>query len=71
MKAIRGQRGLQHRGATLVSWVFAFYVAAYNLLRMRALLEDPRRREMPGETDRDDEAGGRERAPRRARSREP
>jgi hypothetical protein len=40
MKTVGGLRKLHHRGAALVRWVFTFHAAAYNLVRMRTLLED-------------------------------
>lgn len=39
MKTIGGLRKLRHRGGALVSWVFTFTAAAYNIVRMRRLLE--------------------------------
>jgi transposase len=38
MKAIGGLRKLRHRGGPLVTWVFTFAAAAYNIVRMRRLL---------------------------------
>lgn len=38
MKTIGGLRKLHHRGAELVTWVFMFTAAAYNIVRMRRLL---------------------------------
>ena len=38
MKTIGGLRKLRHRGAALVTWVFTFTAAAYNIVRMRRLL---------------------------------
>jgi len=39
MKTIGGLRKLRHRGGLLVSWVFTFTAAAYNIVRLRRLLE--------------------------------
>jgi len=39
MKTIGGLRKLRHRGGRLVTWVFTFTAAAYNIVRMRRLLE--------------------------------
>jgi transposase len=39
MKTIGGLRKLRHRGGALVSWVFTFTAAAYNIVRLRRLLE--------------------------------
>jgi transposase len=41
MKTIGGLRKLRHRGGPLVDWVFTFTAAAYNIVRMRRLLEQP------------------------------
>jgi transposase len=38
MKTIGGLRKLRHRGGRLVSWVFTFTAAAYNIVRLRRLL---------------------------------
>ncbi|MEO7275273.1 MAG: IS5 family transposase [Vicinamibacterales bacterium] len=38
MKTIGGLRKLHHRGGPLVTWVFTFAAAAYNIVRMRRLL---------------------------------
>jgi len=38
MKTIGGLRKLRHRGGPLVTWVFTFTAAAYNIIRMRRLL---------------------------------
>lgn len=38
MKTIGGLRKLRHRGGPLVSWVFTFAAAAYNIIRLRRLL---------------------------------
>jgi transposase len=38
MKTIGGLRKLRHRGGALVSWVFTFTAAAYNIVRLRRLL---------------------------------
>ena len=38
MKTIGGLRKLRHRGGPLVSWVFTFAAAAYNIVRLRRLL---------------------------------
>jgi len=37
MKTVGGMRKLRHRGLQLVSWMFTFATAAYNLVRMRNL----------------------------------
>jgi len=39
MKTIGGLRKLRHRGGHLVTWVFTFTAAAYNIVRMRRLLQ--------------------------------
>jgi len=39
MKTIGGVRKLRHRGGPLVDWIFTFTAAAYNIVRMRRLLE--------------------------------
>ena len=39
MKTIGGLRKLRHRGGPLVNWVFTFTAAAYNIVRLRRLLE--------------------------------
>jgi transposase len=39
MKTVGGLRKLRHRGGPLVTWVFTFTAAAYNILRLRRLLE--------------------------------
>ena len=39
MKTIGGLRKLRHRGGALVSWIFTFTAAAYNIVRLRRLLE--------------------------------
>jgi IS5 family transposase len=39
MKTIGGLRKLRHRGGPLVTWIFTFTAAAYNIVRMRRLLE--------------------------------
>jgi len=39
MKTVGGLRKLRHRGGPLVQWVFTFTAAAYNIVRMRRLLE--------------------------------
>ena len=41
MKTIGGLRKLRHRGGPLVQWIFTFTAAAYNIVRMRRLLETP------------------------------
>jgi transposase len=41
MKTIGGLRKLRHRGGPLVDWIFTFTAAAYNIVRMRRLLETP------------------------------
>lgn len=38
MKTIGGLRKLRHRGGPLVTWMFTFTAAAYNIVRMRRLL---------------------------------
>jgi transposase len=38
MKTIGGLRKLRHRGGALVTWVFTFTAAAYNIVRLRRLL---------------------------------
>jgi transposase len=38
MKTIGGLRKLRHRGGHLVTWVFTFTAAAYNIVRLRRLL---------------------------------
>lgn len=39
MKTIGGLRQLRHRGGPLVEWIFTFTAAAYNIVRLRRLLE--------------------------------
>jgi transposase len=39
MKTVGGMRRLRHRGGRLVTWLFTFTAAAYNIVRMRRLLE--------------------------------
>ena len=39
MKTIGGLRKLRHRGGPLVDWIFTFTAAAYNIVRIRRLLE--------------------------------
>jgi transposase len=39
MKTIGNLRKLHHRGGALVTWVFTFTAAAYNIVRLRRLLE--------------------------------
>jgi transposase len=41
MKTIGGVRKLRHRGGALVSWVFTFTAAAFNIVRLRRLLVVP------------------------------
>jgi transposase len=41
MKTIGGLRKLRHRGGPLVTWIFTFTAAAYNIVRMRRLLSAP------------------------------
>ena len=41
MKTIGPMRKLHHRGGPLVSWNFTFAAAAYNLVRLRRLLQEP------------------------------
>jgi transposase len=38
MKTVGGLRKLRHRGGALVTWVFTFTAAAYNIVRLRRLL---------------------------------
>lgn len=38
MKTVGGLRKLRHRGSPLVTWVFTFTAAAYNIVRLRRLL---------------------------------
>jgi transposase len=38
MKTVGGLRKLRHRGGPLVTWIFTFTAAAYNIIRMRRLL---------------------------------
>jgi transposase len=38
MKTVGGLRKLRHRGGPLVTWIFTFTAAAYNIVRMRRLL---------------------------------
>ena len=38
MKTVGGLRKLRHRSATLVTWIFTFTAAAYNIVRLRRLL---------------------------------
>jgi IS5 family transposase len=38
MKTVGGLRQLRHRGGPLVTWIFTFTAAAYNIVRMRRLL---------------------------------
>jgi transposase len=38
MKTIGGLRKLRHRGGPLVTWIFTFTAAAYNIVRLRRLL---------------------------------
>jgi transposase len=38
MKTIGGLRKLRHRGGPLVTWIFTFTAAVYNIVRMRRLL---------------------------------
>jgi IS5 family transposase len=38
MKTIGGLRKLRHRGGALVTWIFTFTAAAYNIVRLRRLL---------------------------------
>jgi hypothetical protein len=37
-KVIGPLRKLKHRGTALVDWIFAFTMAAYNLVRIRTLI---------------------------------
>jgi transposase len=38
MKTVGGLRKLRHRGGSLVTWIFTFTAAAYNIVRLRRLL---------------------------------
>jgi transposase len=38
MKTVGGLRKLRHRGGRLVTWIFTFTAAAYNIVRLRRLL---------------------------------
>ena len=38
VKMVGGLRKLRHRGGRLVSWIFSFSAAAYNIVRLRRLL---------------------------------
>ena len=38
LKTVGELRKLRHRGGALVDWIVTFAVAAYNLVRMRALV---------------------------------
>jgi transposase len=39
MKTIGGLRKLRHRGGPLIEWIFTFTAAAYNIVRLRRLLD--------------------------------
>lgn len=39
MKTIGGLRKLRHRGGPLVTWIFTFAAAVYNIIRLRRLLQ--------------------------------
>ena len=41
IKTIGGLRKLRHRGGPLVAWIFTFTAAAYNIVRLRRLLDAP------------------------------
>jgi transposase len=41
MKTVGGIRKLRHRGGPLVTWIFTFTAAAYNIVRLRRLLVVP------------------------------
>ncbi|HEV2358757.1 MAG TPA: IS5 family transposase [bacterium] len=41
MKTVGGLRTLRHRGGPLVTWLFTFTAAAYNIVRLRRLLPEP------------------------------
>ncbi len=41
MKTVGLLRKTRHRGGGRVGWMFTFAAAAYNLVRMRRLLEEP------------------------------
>ena len=38
MKTVGGLRKLRHRGGRLVTWIFTFSAAAYNIVRLRRML---------------------------------
>jgi IS5 family transposase len=38
MKTVGGLRKLRHRGGPLVTWIFTFAAAAYNIIRLRRLI---------------------------------
>jgi hypothetical protein len=38
MKTVGGLRKRRHRGGSLVTWIFTFTAAAYNIVRLRRLL---------------------------------
>jgi transposase len=40
MKTVGGLRKLRHRGGRLVTWIFTFTAAAYNIVRMRRLMAE-------------------------------
>lgn len=39
MKTVGGLRKLRHRGGPLIEWIFTFTAAAYNIVRLRRLLD--------------------------------
>jgi hypothetical protein len=41
MKTIGGLRKLRHRGRPLVTWIFTFTAAVYNIVRLRRLVPTP------------------------------
>jgi transposase len=41
LKTVGGLRKLRHRGMALIDWILTFAAAAYNLIRLRALLTRP------------------------------
>ncbi len=42
LKTVGMLRKTRHRGTRLVGWIFEFAVSAYNLVRMRTLLAQPK-----------------------------
>ena len=51
MKTIGGLRKLRHRSGALVEWIFTFTAAAYNIVRLRRLLEEHCMRLAPAARD--------------------